>query len=69
MENPEKLTTYGTPDEDKQNKNTTKSYVFDNDIHTYIVINLSAIFQCFVLSYYVSLRSELGVVMSVTIFS
>jgi len=28
MENPEKLATYGTPDEDKQNKNTTQ-YVLD----------------------------------------
>jgi len=24
MENPKKLATYGTPDEDKQNKNTTQ---------------------------------------------
>ena len=30
MENPEKLATYGTPDEDKQNKNTTQyQYVLD----------------------------------------
>jgi hypothetical protein len=28
MENPEKLATYGTQDEDKQNKNTTQ-YVTD----------------------------------------
>jgi hypothetical protein len=26
MDNPEKLTTYGTQDEDKQNKNTTDHY-------------------------------------------
>jgi hypothetical protein len=26
MDNPEKLTTYGTQDEDKQNKNTTDLY-------------------------------------------
>ena len=29
MDNPEKLATQGTRDEDKQNKNTTQ-YVFDN---------------------------------------
>ena len=28
MDNPEKLTTYGTQDEDKQNRNTTQ-YVLD----------------------------------------
>ena len=32
MNNPEKLTTQGTPDEDKQNKNTTQ-YVLDTTMH------------------------------------
>ena len=32
MDNPEKLATYGTQDEDKQNKNTTQ-YVLDTTIH------------------------------------
>jgi hypothetical protein len=32
MDNPEKLATYGTQDEDKQSKNTTQ-YVLDTDIH------------------------------------
>ena len=31
MNNPEKLATYGTQDEDKQNENTTQ-YVLDNTI-------------------------------------
>jgi hypothetical protein len=31
MENPEKLVTYGTQDEDKQNKNTTQ-YMLDTTI-------------------------------------
>ena len=31
MDNPEKLVTKGTPDEEKQNKNTTQ-YVLDNTI-------------------------------------
>jgi hypothetical protein len=31
MDNPEKLATYGTQDEDKQNKNTTQ-YVLDGTI-------------------------------------
>jgi len=31
MDNPEKLATYGTQDEDKQNKNTTQ-YVLDTTI-------------------------------------
>jgi hypothetical protein len=32
MDNPEKLATYGTQNEDKQNKNTTQ-YVLDITIH------------------------------------
>jgi len=32
MDNPEKLATYGTEDEEKQNKNTTQ-YVLDTTIH------------------------------------
>ena len=32
MDNPAKLTTYGTQDIDKQNKNTTQ-YVLDTTIH------------------------------------
>jgi hypothetical protein len=32
MDNPEKLTTYGTQDEDKQNKDTTTQYVLDTTI-------------------------------------
>ena len=32
MDNPEKLATYDTQEEDKQNKNTTQ-YVFDITIH------------------------------------
>ena len=33
MDNPKKLATYGTQDEDKQNKNTTQ-YVLDTTIRT-----------------------------------
>ena len=33
MDNPEKLATQGTQDEEKQNKNTTQ-YVLDITIHT-----------------------------------
>ena len=32
MDNPEKPTTYGTQDKEKQNKNTTQ-YVLDTTIH------------------------------------
>jgi hypothetical protein len=32
MDNPEKPATYGTPDEDEQNKNTTQ-YVLDTTMH------------------------------------
>jgi hypothetical protein len=32
MDNPDKLATYGTQDEDKQTKNTTQ-YVFETTIH------------------------------------
>jgi len=32
MDNPEKLATLGTQDEDKQNKNTTQ-YVLDTTVH------------------------------------
>jgi len=35
MAYPEKLATYGTQDEDKQNKNTTQ-YVLDTTIHKQI---------------------------------
>ena len=34
MDNPEKLPTYGTQDEDKQSKNTTQ-YVLDNTVLTH----------------------------------
>ena len=33
MDNPKKLATYGTQDEDKQNKNTTQ-YVLDTTMRT-----------------------------------
>ena len=33
MDNPEKLATYGTQDEEKQNKNTTQ-YVLDTTMRT-----------------------------------
>jgi hypothetical protein len=32
MDNPEKLATYGTQDQEKQNKNTTQ-YVLDTTMH------------------------------------
>ena len=32
MDNPDKPATYGTPDEDEQNKNTTQ-YVLDTTMH------------------------------------
>jgi len=32
MDKPEKLSTYGTQDEEKQNKNTTQ-YALDNTMH------------------------------------
>jgi hypothetical protein len=37
MENPEKLATFGTQDEEKQNKNTTQ-YVLDTTIHKHTQI-------------------------------
>ena len=39
MDNPEKLATYGTQDEDKQNKNTTQ-YVLDTNIRKQTQITL-----------------------------
>ena len=32
MDNPEKLATYGTQDDEKQNKNNTTQYVMDTTI-------------------------------------
>jgi hypothetical protein len=39
MDNPEKLATYGTQDEEKQNKNTTQ-YVLDITVHKQTQTNL-----------------------------
>ena len=39
MDNPEKLATQGTQDEDKQNKNTTQ-YVLDSTMHKQTQITL-----------------------------
>ena len=36
MENPEKLTTQGTQEEEKQNNKTTTQYVLDTTIRTQI---------------------------------
>jgi hypothetical protein len=40
MDNPEKLATQGTQDEDKQNKNTTQ-YVFDTTIRKQNINNVN----------------------------
>jgi hypothetical protein len=43
MDNPEKLATYGTQDEEKQNKNTTHN-VLDTTTSTTFVLNCPPLF-------------------------